>query len=96
MRLVASGCHQLRLLPARLRIVRDADGEPLSVDQDRLPDPLKRNRLTMTTVDRDGEVTLLGYADALTALADAHEQDVDDGPIGHEPLANYPPHLPEL
>ena len=57
-----------------VKIARDENGDPRFYDKDHLPDVLRPNQLTMTTLDRSDLETLLAYGETLTTLATAPEQ----------------------
>lgn len=52
-------------------IVRDEDGNPITIEAKHLPTPLKPNQLTMTSLDREDLQTLLGQQQAFDSLEKA-------------------------
>lgn len=51
-------------------LMHDEEGDIITFDNSELPQPLKPNKMTMTSVNRDDLHTVLAQAEALTTLAD--------------------------
>lgn len=67
--------HQANIDPNHVfrrsvQFMHDEEGAIITFDNSELPQPLKPNKMTMTSVDRDDLRTVLKHAEALTALAD--------------------------